>query len=110
MLVAVRIDVGAHEILSWSILAIEELCMVLELYNGIRDCHIQVPSTTGHQLAKLGEIAAFGTCIKFSLEQSKDAKPSKQPPIRSVNQALMQAEVSGSGMVDMRIVRAHELI
>ena len=137
MLVAVRIDVGVREILSWSILVVEELWTVLELYNGIRDGHIQVPSTTGRQfqfpaelkeqplytgvgskqsgpfnscslLAKLGEIAAFGTYIKFSLEQSKDAKPSKQPPICSVNQVLLQAQVSG--MVDMRIVRARELI
>ena len=134
----VRIDVGVREILAWcsSILVVEELWTVLELYNGIRDGHIQVPSTAGRQFqfpeelkeqplyagvgskqsgpfnscslsAKLGEIAAFGTYIKFSLEQSKDAEPSKQPPVRSVNQVLMQAQVSE---VDMRNTRAREQI
>ena len=133
----VTIDVGVREILSWSILVVDELWTVLELYEGIRDGHVQVPSTAGRQfqfpaelkeqplyagvgskqsgpfnscslLARLGEIAAFGTYIKFSLEQSRDAEPSKQPQNRSVNQVLMQAQVSG--MVDMCIVRARELI
>ena len=133
MLVAMRIDVGVREILSWSILVVEELWTVLELHNSIRDGHIQVPFTTGRQfqflaelkeqplytgvgskqsgpfnsrrlLVKLGEIAAFGMYIKFSLELLK------QPPIHSVNQVLMQAESSGSAMVDMCIVCARELI
>ena len=93
----VRIDVGVREILVWCILVVGELWTVLELYNAIRDGHIEIPSTAGRLFqfpeelkeqplysgvgskqsgpfnscslsAKLGEIAAFGTYIKFSLE------------------------------------------
>ena len=110
------------KILAWCILVVEELWTVLELYNSIRDGHIQVPSTAGRQFqfpeelkeqplyagvgskqsgpfnscslsAKLGQIAAFGRYIKFSLEQSKVAE--------------MQAQVSE---VDMRNIRAREQI
>ena len=111
---------------------------MLELYNGIRDGHIQVLFTAGRQfrfpeelkeqplyagvgskqsgpfnsfslLAKLhvGKIAAFGMHIKFSLAQSKDAKLSKLPPVHSVSQVLMQAQVSE---VDMHNVCAREQI
>ena len=110
MLVGVRIDVGVREILAWCTLVVGGLWTVLELYIGIRNGHIEIPSTAGRQfqfleelkeqslyagvgskqsgpfnlcslLAKQGEIAAFGTYIKFSLERSKDAEPSKQPPV-----------------------------
>ena len=65
------------------------------------------PFNSCSPLAKLGEIAAFGTYIKFSLERSKDSEPSKQPPVRSVNQLLMQAQVSE---VDIRNVQSREQI
>ena len=102
MLEGLRINVGVRDILAWCILVVGELWTVLELYSGSRDGHIEVPSTAGRQfqfpeelkvqplyagvgsmqsgpfnlcslLAKLSEIAAFGTYIKFSLERSKDA-------------------------------------
>ena len=61
MVLGVRIAVGVRKILSWSILVVEELWTVLELFNGIRGGHIQVPSTTGHQfqISSRAERAAF---------------------------------------------------
>ena len=94
MLVSVSIAAGFQTILSWVILLVEESCSLVDLYTGIRDGSLEVPSTSScpfvfpevfreqpfsvligskqcgpfqacNLSAKLGEVAAFGTYIKF---------------------------------------------
>ena len=45
MLVSVGISAGFCIILPWSILVVEESCSLIDLYTGIRDGSIEVPST-----------------------------------------------------------------
>ena len=94
MLVSVSIAVGFHLSLAWSIMVVEECCFLVDLYHGIHDGSIEVPSTSSRPFefpetfkeqpfsvavaskqsgpfqpcnlaAKLGEVAAFGTYLKF---------------------------------------------
>ena len=120
MLVSVSIAAGFHTILSWAITLVEESCSLVDLYTGIRDGTVEVPSTSTRPFvfpetfreqpfsvlvgskqcgpfqacnlsAKLGEVAAFGTYIKFVVEQPEAAS---RPAIRSIDQVLMEAQVS----------------
>ena len=46
MLVSVSIAAGFQLILSWAIMVVEECCSLVDLYNGIRNGSIEVPSTS----------------------------------------------------------------
>ena len=103
MLVSVSISAGFCLILPWSIMVFEESCSLVELYTGIHDGSIEVPSTSScpfefpntykeqpfsvvvasklagpfqpcNLVAKLGEVAAFGTHLKFLVERPKDTE------------------------------------
>ena len=102
MLVSVSIAAGFHLILAWSIMVVEECCSLVDLYTGIRDGSIEVPSTSSHPfkfpetfkeqtfsvavahkqsglfqpcnlVAKLGEVAAFGTYRRFVVKCPRDS-------------------------------------
>ena len=102
MLVSVSIAAGFHLILAWSIMVVDECCSLVDIYTGIRDGSIEVPSTSSHPFkfpetlkeqpfsvavarkqsgpfqpcnlaAKLGEVAAFGTYLKFVVECPRDS-------------------------------------
>ena len=94
MLVSVSIAAGFHLILAWSIMVVEQWCSLVDLYHGIRNGSIKIPSISSRPfefpetfkeqpfsmavaskqsgpfqpcklVAKLGEVAAFGTYLKF---------------------------------------------
>ena len=46
MLVSVSIAAGFKLILPWAIMVVQECCSLVELYTGIRDGSIEVPSTS----------------------------------------------------------------
>ena len=101
MLVSVSIAAGFKLILPWAIMVVQECCSLVELYTGIRDGSIEVTSTSRcpfefpetykeqpfsvvvaskqsgsfqpcNLAAKLGEVAAFGTYLKFMVERPGD--------------------------------------
>ena len=113
MLVSVGIAADFKLILPWAIMVVQECCSLVELYTGIRDGSIEVPSTSSHPFefpetykeqpfsvvvaskqsgpfqpcnlaAKLGEVAAFGTYLKFMVERSGDCDTAtKRTPMRA---------------------------
>ena len=46
MLVSVSIAAGFKLILPWAIMVVQECCSLVELYTGIRDGSIEVPSNS----------------------------------------------------------------
>ena len=46
MLVSVSVSAGFHTILSWAIMVMEESWSLVDLYTGIRDGSVEVPSTS----------------------------------------------------------------
>ena len=101
MLVSVSIAAGFNLILPWAIMVVQECCSLVELYTGIRDGSTEVPSTSSRPFefsetykeqpfsivvaskqsgpfqpcilaAKLGEVAAFGTYLKFVVKRPGD--------------------------------------
>ena len=48
MLVSVNIAAGFQLILSWEIMVVEKRCSLVDLYNGICDGSIEVPSISSH--------------------------------------------------------------
>ena len=105
-------------------MVVEESCSLVDLYVGIRNGTIEVPSTSSSPFefpetykeqpfsvavackqmspfqpcnlaAKLGEVAAFGTHLKIVVEPPKvSKKAANELPRRSINQALMETQVS----------------
>ena len=95
MLVSVSVSAGFHTILSWAIMVVEESWSLVDLYTGIRDGSVEVPSTSSRPFvfpetfreqpfsvsvgskhcgpfhacsvsATPGEVAQFGTYIKYA--------------------------------------------
>ena len=104
-------------------MVVEESCSLVDLYAGIRDGTVEVPSASTspfvfpeafrEQLfsvlvgskesgpfqpcnlaARLGEVAAFGTYLKYVVEQPSDSETANGRSIRSIEQVLMEAQVS----------------
>jgi len=98
MLVSVSIAAGFQVTLSWAVMVVKECCSLVDLYNGICNGSIEVPSTSSRPFefsetlkeqpfsivmaskqsvpflpcnlgAMLGEVASFGTYLKFMLSR-----------------------------------------
>ena len=96
MLVSVGISAGFHTILSWAFMVVEESWSLVDLYAGIRDGSVEVPSSNSCPFvflemfreqpflvsvgskhcgpfhacsvsATLGEVAPFSTYIKYAV-------------------------------------------
>ena len=48
MLISISISAGFHTILSWVIIVVEESWLLVDLYTGIRDGSVNVPSCSSH--------------------------------------------------------------
>ena len=124
MLASVSIVAGFYLILPWAIMVVEESCSLVDLYIGIREGSIEVPSTSScpfefpetfkeqpfslvvaskqsgpfqpcNLAAKLGEVAAFGTYLKFVVERPRDSDTAEnRTPMRAIDEVLMEAQVS----------------
>ena len=104
-------------------MAVEESCSLVDLYAGIRDGTVEVPSASMSPFifpeafreqpfsvsvwskqsgcfqpcnlsARLGEVTAFGSYLKYVVEQPSDSETANGRSIRSIEQALMEAQVS----------------
>ena len=103
-------------------MVVEESCSLVDLYAGIRDGTVEVPSASmspfvfpeafreqpfsvlvGSKLsgpfqpcniaARLGEVAAFGTYLKYVVQQPSDSETVNRR-FRSIEQVLTEAQVS----------------
>ena len=122
-----RRNAGLGEYCCWFpayfIMVVEECWYLVDLYNGIRDGSIEVPSTSSRPFefpetfkeqpfsavvaskqlgqfqpcnlaAKLGEVTSFGTYLKFMVEQPRDCDTvANRTPMRTI-EVLMEAEES----------------
>ena len=123
MLVCVSISVGVQTILSWVIVVVEESWSLVDLYTGIRDASIDVPSISTRPFtfpeafseqpfsvlvgskrsgpfcacspsATLGEVAPFRTYIKYVVERPSHSETMRQHPARTIDEVVMEAQVS----------------
>ena len=110
MLVCVSIAGGFHTILTWTIMVVEESFSLVDLYAVIRDGTVEVPSASTSPFvfpeafreqpfsvlvgskqsgpfqpcnlaARLGEVAAFGTYLKYVVEQPSDSETANERSI-----------------------------